>query len=184
MSGPGVGVSLVSASPAAELLHLFLGDIAAECRRTALRLSVDGSVRHLQADCQLTDAQAPCVLFVTPGAATDERRHLPAVCFAVQLVPSACERWRIFEVRGARAGGSPREGDQSPTLGTVESRRIITVIQGGEQHALFLPAGCDVCWYVLSAAPGCIGEGPDVGAGGEAAVPSATLHRIQGRRVS
>ncbi|XP_043215701.1 vacuolar protein sorting-associated protein 13D-like [Amphibalanus amphitrite] len=93
----GVGVSLVSATPPAELLYLYLGDIAAECRRTASRLSLDGSVRHVQADCQLIDTQAPCVLHVTPGVATDDRRHLPAVCFAVQSVPSACERWRILE---------------------------------------------------------------------------------------
>ena len=109
-SPAGVGVSLVSSSPPAELMFIFLGDIAAEYRRTPARLSLDGSVRHIQADCQLSDAQAPCVLHVTPGAATDERRHLPAVCFAAQRVPSACDRWRIFEVGWWGGGGEGKGG--------------------------------------------------------------------------
>ncbi|XP_037089594.1 LOW QUALITY PROTEIN: vacuolar protein sorting-associated protein 13D-like [Pollicipes pollicipes] len=64
----GLGVSLVSSSPPAELLFVYLGDIAAEYRRTA--------ARHA-----LATSAATC----RPSA------------FAAHAVPSACQRVQIFE---------------------------------------------------------------------------------------
>ncbi|KAK3881484.1 hypothetical protein Pcinc_014068 [Petrolisthes cinctipes] len=93
----GLGVSLVQQSPPQELCYAKLTGIICEYQSSLTQRSVDCSVKDIQIDNQLTGAQCPVVLYVTPQSKTDDTRHLPAIYINAHQVLSTCTNAYIFK---------------------------------------------------------------------------------------
>ena len=81
----GIGVSLVSLEPPEELLYAFMSNVMIDYQDTNEQTTLDGSVQNMQIDNQLSFAQYPAILYLSPATRYDEYRHLPAVTFTVRL---------------------------------------------------------------------------------------------------
>ena len=75
----GIGVSLIQNMPPKELLYFKLSTIVFEFQSNSHHRTVDCSIKDIQVDNQLVDAQCPVVLYVTPQSKNDDTRHLPAL---------------------------------------------------------------------------------------------------------
>ncbi|XP_076064677.1 vacuolar protein sorting 13D isoform X4 [Oratosquilla oratoria] len=75
----GLGLSVVQRSPPQELIYAKYTDIVFEYQSSPQHRMIDCSVRDIQVDNQVIDAQCPVVLYVTPQSKSDDTRHLPAI---------------------------------------------------------------------------------------------------------
>ena len=85
----GIGVSLVSLEPPEELLYAFMSNVMIDYQDTNEQTTLDGSVQNMQIDNQLSFAQYPAILYLSPATRYDEYRHLPAVTFTVRLLKNS-----------------------------------------------------------------------------------------------
>ncbi|XP_028966611.1 vacuolar protein sorting-associated protein 13D [Galendromus occidentalis] len=72
----GVGISFINESE--EILLVSLQNVLLSFFQDESLQKFDMSVRHLQVDNMLPDAERPCALYVTPESSRDEYSHLPA----------------------------------------------------------------------------------------------------------
>ena len=93
----GIGLSLVTREPAEELVYAFLSNVHLDYRRKGGHLWLEGSIQNLQVDNQLSTAQFPVILFLSPATRQDEYRHLPAISFALERAPSPHPNAEIYK---------------------------------------------------------------------------------------
>ena len=105
----GVGVSLVSSSPAEELLYAHFSGITMELTSTSSQQKLSLLVRDVQCDNQLFEAQCPVLVYVAPPSArsrdAEAQRSMPALRIAAERSPSlnsnvasykVCQQKRAF----------------------------------------------------------------------------------------
>ncbi|XP_047493790.1 vacuolar protein sorting-associated protein 13D-like isoform X6 [Penaeus chinensis] len=93
----GLGLSVIQRSPPEELIYAKFTDIVFEYQSSTQHQSVHCSVRDIQVDNQLLNAQCPVVLYVTPQSKMDETRHLPALYLTAHHLASSCSNAYIFK---------------------------------------------------------------------------------------
>lgn len=83
-----------------ELLYAHFSNIIAETILTPDNKQFCLSVKDVQIDNQLLDANVPVVLYVTPPKSSDEATDfLPAIDFKAEIQPQMNENAVIFKVR-------------------------------------------------------------------------------------
>ena len=107
----GIGVSLVSLEPPEELLYAFMSNVMIDYQDTNEQTTLDGSVQNMQIDNQLSFAQYPAILYLSPATRYDEYRHLPAVTFTVRLLKNSSKHSIIkmnllYQIRSKMLHGS------------------------------------------------------------------------------
>uniref|UniRef100_A0AAR5PHD2 UBA domain-containing protein n=1 Tax=Dendroctonus ponderosae TaxID=77166 RepID=A0AAR5PHD2_DENPD len=94
----GIGVSMVCRKAPEELLYAHFSNIIAETILTPDNKQFCLSVKDVQIDNQLLDANVPVVLYVTPPKSSDEATDfLPAIDFKAEIQPQMNENAVIFK---------------------------------------------------------------------------------------
>ncbi|GIY47635.1 vacuolar protein sorting-associated protein 13D [Caerostris extrusa] len=92
----GLGISMVNYL-SEELIYIWLHNIMVEYNKTLSYHTLDGSIKDIQVDNQLRDAEKPVMLYVTEQSASDELRHLPALHFTIQSICTPVINAEIFK---------------------------------------------------------------------------------------
>ncbi|CAL1290806.1 unnamed protein product [Larinioides sclopetarius] len=92
----GLGISLVNYL-CEELVYIWLHNIMVEYNKASSYHSLDGSIKDIQVDNQLRDAEKPVMLYVTEQSISDEQRHLPALHFTIQRICTPVINAEIFK---------------------------------------------------------------------------------------
>ena len=75
MAKSGIGLSLVCRDPPEELLYAFMSNVVIDFQQTEETVALDGSIQNMQIDNQLSEAQFPVILCLTPSTRSDEVSH-------------------------------------------------------------------------------------------------------------
>ena len=75
MAKSGIGLSLVCRDPPEELLYAFMSNVVIDFQQTEETVALDGSIQNMQIDNQLSEAQFPVILCLTPATRSDEVSH-------------------------------------------------------------------------------------------------------------
>jgi hypothetical protein len=98
----GLGISLVSSQPAEELLFAHLTGINMELVSTGSQQKLNLTVKDIQCDNQLFEAQCPVVVYGTPPSArskdAEAHRTLPVLRISTERVPNLNSNVATYKV--------------------------------------------------------------------------------------
>lgn len=92
----GLGLSIVSRRPVEELLFVRMAGISLELIQTPINTTLDLSMKDIQIDNQLFEAQCTSVLYVTRPTRT-ENEHRPAVHVVAEKLKSKNQNAEIYK---------------------------------------------------------------------------------------
>lgn len=92
----GLGISFVN-HLSEELLYVWLHNIMVEYNKASSYHTLGGSIKDIQVDNQLRDAEQPVMLFITQQSQTDDQRHMPALHFTIQRIRTPVINAEIFK---------------------------------------------------------------------------------------
>ncbi|GFQ85231.1 vacuolar protein sorting-associated protein 13D [Trichonephila clavata] len=92
----GLGISLIN-NFCEELVYIWLHNIVVEYNKASTYHTLGGSIKDIQVDNQLRDAEKPVMLYVTEQNISDGQRHLPALHFTVQRICTPVINAEIFK---------------------------------------------------------------------------------------
>lgn len=92
----GLGLSVVN-HLSEELIYIWLHNIMIQYNKSSKYHSLCGSIKDIQVDNQLREAEKPVVLYVTQSIKSDDQRHLPSLHFTVQQICTPVINAEIFK---------------------------------------------------------------------------------------
>ncbi|KFM78297.1 Vacuolar protein sorting-associated protein 13D, partial [Stegodyphus mimosarum] len=92
----GLGLSLIN-HLTEELVFIWLHKIMIEYSKLSLIHTFCGSIKDIQIDNQLREAEKPVLLYVTQPSKSDDQRHLPALHFTIQRICTPVINADIFK---------------------------------------------------------------------------------------
>lgn len=92
----GLGLSIVN-HLSEELIYVWLHNIMIEYNKSLEYHSLGGSIKDIQVDNQLREAEKPVMLYVTQSNKSDDQRHLPVLHFTLQRVCTPVINAEIFK---------------------------------------------------------------------------------------
>lgn len=92
----GLGLSVIN-HLSEELIYIWLHSILIEYSKLSAYHTLCGSIKDIQVDNQLREAEKPVMLFITPSTKSDDLRHLPSLHFTVHSMCTPLVNAEIFK---------------------------------------------------------------------------------------